>query len=529
MVTGLLAVALLVTLTLAPAQADQDTDPVGDLLGQVMSVADAKAALATALAFFEDDKDSTARRGRAADLAHGRAATMVLRDVWRASQVLRGEDRETAQRLLARPSDGLGDDLGWLGRFQLSANHSLDCETSSRFCVHYVTSGKHAATPAFAASVARTLDAVHTTFVSRLGYRKPVSDAGWAGGGGILTNAKSNPDGKFDVFLGDLGDMGIYGYCTLDPEESSSYCALDNDFSRLQYGNTPINSLRATAAHEYFHAVQFAYDATEDSWLMEGSAVWAEEQAYDAVNDYLQYVRGDSVITNSYPPVDEDSVHNLRVYSAMLFFEHLTQTLGVTRMRDVWEAAAGAHYSLQAVQAVVSRHTSWSGFINRFAVWNSRPPGVGYAERNLYPGGHFTVSKRLGLNTTRTLKTAAMKRDHLSSGSILLIPAKASTKSQRIRISINGPDTARGAVASIQRRLPNKTTEVRVVHLNASGDATLLQPFGKGRISQIVLTFANASTRMNNCGAYYGTPVSYSCGGKGAYNDAWRVSATVVR
>ena len=45
-----------------------------------------------------------------------------------------------------------------------------------------------------------------------------------------------------------------------------------------------------TAAHEFFHAVQFAYDAADDQWFMESTATWMEDEIYDDVNDNLQYL-----------------------------------------------------------------------------------------------------------------------------------------------------------------------------------------------------------------------------------------------
>lgn len=481
--------------------------------------AQAREALARARELFRTPPAH--RRHGHAGLVHGRAATGVLRDLALAVPALRGDDRRSAERILARPTDFLNPDADL---FRLPANTSSDCTTSAYFCIHYATSGGHAATPAFAATVARQLDYVHRYFVLRLGYRQPVSDAGSAS-----PSDRGNPNGKFDVFLGNLGAHGVYGYCTLDAgspaARPTSYCALDNDFR--EFGGTPLNSLRATAAHEYFHAIQFAYDYTEDAWLMEGSAVWAEERAFDGVNDYLQYIRGDSAITNSVIPVDQDSPLNARVYSSMLFFEHMTQTLGVTRMREAWEAARGTTYSLQALRSVVASRMSWNQFINRFAVWNSRPPGVGYAERNSYPGGKFTVTKRLGLKTTRSMRTSTMRRDHLASGAIRFVPARASTRTQRIRISVNGSAPRHGAVASVQRRWAGGKTDVRNIHLNSAGDAVLTQPFGKGRISSIVITFANANTTMTNCGS--AALVTYSCGGRGAYLAPWQISARVVR
>ena len=67
---------------------------------------------------------------------------------------------------------------------------------------------------------------------------------------------------------------------------------LDNDYSRGEFPtNTPEENLQVTAAHEYFHAVQFGYDVAEDGWVMEATATWAEDELYDGVNDNVQYLR----------------------------------------------------------------------------------------------------------------------------------------------------------------------------------------------------------------------------------------------
>ena len=44
--------------------------------------------------------------------------------------------------------------------------------------------------------------------------------------------------------------------------------------------HTPLENLEVTAAHELFHAVQFAYDYDEDAWFMEATATWAEDEVY---------------------------------------------------------------------------------------------------------------------------------------------------------------------------------------------------------------------------------------------------------
>ena len=54
---------------------------------------------------------------------------------------------------------------------------------------------------------------------------------------------------------------------------------LDDDFAAAQFRHRHAGgNLRVTAAHEFFHAVQFAYDYDEDPWLMEATATWMEER-----------------------------------------------------------------------------------------------------------------------------------------------------------------------------------------------------------------------------------------------------------
>ena len=55
--------------------------------------------------------------------------------------------------------------------------------------------------------------------------------------------------------------------------------------------NALFGALQVTAAHEYFHLVQFGYDINEDGWIMESTATWAEDEVFDSINDNAQYLR----------------------------------------------------------------------------------------------------------------------------------------------------------------------------------------------------------------------------------------------
>jgi len=45
--------------------------------------------------------------------------------------------------------------------------------------------------------------------------------------------------------------------------------------------NTPLDNIKVTAAHEFNHAIQFGYDYWEETWLMEATATWIEDDTAD--------------------------------------------------------------------------------------------------------------------------------------------------------------------------------------------------------------------------------------------------------
>jgi hypothetical protein len=153
--------------------------------------------------------------------------------------------------------------------------------------------------PDYVNRCADILDSVWNKEVNIMGYNPPPSDNWYQPNGG---------DGKYDIYLkAPLGNF--YGYTV--PENSSesnpisytSYIVVLNDYTGRCYGHDdPIDCLRVTFAHEFFHSIQFGYDASEFEYIelpdtvitkqywMEMSAVWMEDQVYDGVNDYLYYL-----------------------------------------------------------------------------------------------------------------------------------------------------------------------------------------------------------------------------------------------
>ncbi len=169
--------------------------------------------------------------------------------------------------------------------------------------------------------------------VGGLDYRRPVRDGNRGG------------NNRFDVYLKNVGANGLFGYCapertTKDSRWSASgYCVLDDDFARSQFGQKPILSLKATAAHEFFHAVQFAYDYAEDGWFMEATATWMEERVFDGVNDNRRYLEAGQL---GFPgrPVDVFEDFGAAHYANWVFFEYLSNEVGANVVRAAWEGAA---------------------------------------------------------------------------------------------------------------------------------------------------------------------------------------------
>ena len=314
----------------------------------------------------------------------GGDATMILRDLAVRLDGLAPSDRKTAHAILARPSDSV-DPLGNAWTVP-EAGASPDCGPD--ICIHWASgTGGDApdatdTTPAngipdYVDQALAVAENVWSTEVGTMAYRAPLSDA---------TSTNHGPDGKLDIYLTNLGPQGLYGYCTSDDPglntpgtfTGSAYCVVDNNYTEGIFQNhTPIQNLKVTLAHEFFHAVQFAYDIGEDTWLMEGTATWMEDQVYDGINDNRQYLQNSQL---KYPWIPLD--HSARCcfqYGSWIWFRFLSETMGPGVIQEIWDRADAApggpdDYSTQAISHVLAAHgTTFRKKFASFAVWNTDP------------------------------------------------------------------------------------------------------------------------------------------------------------
>ncbi len=261
-------------------------------------------------------------------------------------------------------------------------------------------------------------------------------------------------------------------------------------------------------AHEYFHAVQYSYDAEDDAWLYESTATAMEDELYDDVNDnafFLNYGQMGDPAYLDYPlagPATPLDVFDLNAYGNWGFWRYLTEqhpdeTAGVPNLhRELWEALdttrrPNPRTSLEALEKVLDRRgTSTPDEYIGFAEANQHPADV-YEEavEQAYPTAPDTLPT---LQLARRKRVAAHRAtlDHLTSATGELLPFDGS-RFLTIAVDLDAPAVLRVAVTVHRVDGTTATTRLRV---NKRGQGVTVVPFAAGRVSSVEVTVANGST-----------------------------------
>ena len=183
--------------------------------------------------------------------------------------------------------------------------------------------------PDYVTRVQTVAEHVYSVQNEDLGWRDPKSD-GRRGGG----------RGKTDIYLDQIGGA-LFGYAAPDrgqakanrlPRRLHGYLVLDNDYDPREFpGTTPQHDLEVTLAHEYNHILQFGYDAYQDAWFAESTAVWMEDLVYDDIDDYLRYVR--RWVKRYDTPLTANSI---KEYGSAVWVDWLARHYGHAVVRRAW-------------------------------------------------------------------------------------------------------------------------------------------------------------------------------------------------
>ncbi|MFH1851559.1 MAG: MXAN_6640 family putative metalloprotease [Candidatus Neomarinimicrobiota bacterium] len=251
--------------------------------------------------------------------------------------------------------------------------------------------------PDYVEIVAQAFAHTDTVIMEELNFTRPPSDQNEGG---------SN---KYDIYIA-RQEAGVYAYTIPETEIGdnenspveevnawSTYITIRNEWGG--FPNTPLENIRVTAAHEYFHAVQYgidAWDADQESWLLEATAVLMEEAVYDDINDCYQYMRG----WFNAPDVALDfySINSTHKYGSFIYFQYIQEHLGgyatIHRIfeRSIEYDSYYGDYSRQEItEALEPEGSDFQDALNRMVVANlvmSASPAAGeysYVEAAGYP------------------------------------------------------------------------------------------------------------------------------------------------
>jgi hypothetical protein len=464
-------------------------------------------------------------------------ATPILRDLAARLPDLSGGDRSSARAILSRPTDNFYFDEH---HYRPNAILAKACDATRQLCVHWDeratnsdsppgADGNKSTIPADVAATVATFAGVYDLEVDNYEFQAPLPDTSSPG-------QSSSPE--TDIYLADLGGNPnpFFGYCTTDDPNAfdqgypyydvSAYCVVDEDFANFGSSQTRQAFRDVTAAHEFFHAIQFSYDWLEDLWLMEGTAMFMEGQFRPTVEDRIRYLE-DSALTSPGTPVDRGA--GGFEYGAWIWWRFLVEDFGELAdslvIRQVWERVAGAStdtdgvgpdsvannpYSLRGVVTVLTaRGSSFRSLFGKFARVN-RTPARFYSEGASYPHAPLSHTYYLG-RTHRGTGWQSTRLRHLASRYNAFKPGSHASSNGSLRVRVDLPRRWRGPEAYLLVRRTSGSWYFRKFALDSSGDGVRRVAFGRGTIREVDLVLTNASTRMR-CGR--GT--DYSCSGAGA-------------
>ncbi|MBI4201296.1 MAG: immune inhibitor A [Chloroflexi bacterium] len=185
---------------------------------------------------------------------------------------------------------------------------------------------------------------------------------------------------------------GVAGYYSSADEYPAKVHALSNqrEMLYLDLTSTVLNTpdYFGTLAHELTHAVQFAADPTEETWVNEGLAEMGKQLAGYTPGFRSAFLASPSISLTIWPQRSASTIPHYG--GASLFMEYLAEHYGVETLRTLQDQPAN---SIQGVEAYLAAVKAGRSFREVFADWIvanylDDPRGGVYS----YPGTNVRVA-----------------------------------------------------------------------------------------------------------------------------------------
>ena len=193
----------------------------------------------------------------------------------------------------------------------------------------------------------------------------------------LLSDGVRGGDGKLDIYVGPTGTNLGTAFADQMPPPTSSHILIN-----YAIGLNSDTLLKATLAHEIFHAYQYTYkfDPWKDRWWMEATATWAENFIYPAANTEQEWIEG--FIEYPIVSLDKREPPKSHDYSAYLFPFFLSEKSGSGFMGESWKGCSSG--CLEGINKSIP-----GGFREQwkeFTLWNyNKEPAKFYTDAGSFP------------------------------------------------------------------------------------------------------------------------------------------------
>lgn len=288
-----------------------------------------------------------------------------------------------------------------------------------RVRVWYVENGPHRTSsidenpadgiPDFVQTVADTADAVYLS-ITQNGFLAPLEDSSVPG------QENDGNSSAFDIYIVDFQRAdGLFfreGCLPGEPVRCTGYFAIKNGFGRSGYASDE-EAITVLVSHEYFHAVQAAYNADLPGWWSEGTATWHEEYFEPSQNDFERLATtffeapGRALNGNTQGTTDTFA------YGTGVFPFFLEQTLGVQVIVDIFDRVGQNTTVETAIIEAVETRAPFDETFAEFTAWTIATgeramEGFGFPQADEFPAIDATsLNGTSDLNWDTELRTWA--------------------------------------------------------------------------------------------------------------------------
>lgn len=360
------------------------------------------------------------------------------------------------------------------------------------FDIHYSISGDNAVSaidnngngiPDYIEQIGAAFDYVKSVTCSSRGFRQPLLDKG---------------KNTFDVYVYNL--KGVYGMTNSlsfykdkhrVKNRASCYISIDNNYAPSKgFKKEREDCMKVTAAHEFFHAVQYAYNVYADKWWKEASATWNEDEIYSGINDYVQYIK--NFFSSPQNTLEKSN------YGGVVFAKYLSEKWGgYDIIKRVWEIQAFAYNnSINSIDRAIKerrRDQDISTVFNEFTAWNFNPWQY-YKEGDQW-------KQSVAIQNTYNIYPVGVKTGRINhlAANYQLFKLSSSSQSRNLRIIIDGTNRIKWGFKIQKRKANDDKCELDYIPIGNAASRTeiIIEDYNRN-YKEICLIPANLDRERDN-------------------------------